>query len=175
MNNENLNPQMLVAGRVGVPRGLRGEVTLELRTDDPQSRFARGAELSTDSTNFPSLTVQRLNLHGRRATVQFAEVQTREAAEELRGTELLVPEQLDEAAWYQHQLVGLKVVTPEGEPRGTVVDLKFGAAHEQLVVDFDGREIRVPFVTAIVPTVDIAGGQIIVDAPEGLFEDEQIG
>lgn len=175
MSTPKPDSKLLVAGRVGAPRGLRGEVTVELRTDSPQERFAPGSVVATDSKDFPSLTVERLNLQGRRASAAFTEVTTREQAESLRGTELLVGAQEDTEAWYAHELVGLDVVTTDGEERGVVADLLFGAAHEQLVVEYQGRTVRVPFVEEIVPEIDIPGGRVVVAPPEGLFEDEQIG
>lgn len=159
----------LVAGIVGAPRGLRGEVTIEVRTDNPQLRFAEGAILRTDYDNHPELTVSGFSLNGGKARAFFEEITTREGAELITGAQLLVEETSEEDAWYPHELVGLRVVDLEGNQLGVTRGLKFGAAQDLLEVDQEGTLVQVPFVEALVPAVDPAAGQIIVDAPAGLF------
>jgi len=77
----------------------------------------------------------------------------------------------DEDTWYERDLVGLKAVTVAGEEVGEVVALQPGAAQDLLVLRLtDGREALVPFVTAIVPEVDIEGGRVLIDPPAGLLD-----
>ncbi|WP_432485417.1 ribosome maturation factor RimM [Kineococcus esterisolvens] len=163
-----------VVARIGRPHGVRGEVTLELRTDAPGERFAPGAVLRTDPPGRGPLTVESARWHSGTLLVAFAEVADRTAVEALRDTLLMAD--VDEAAgaeedaWYPHQLRGLAAVTADGTVLGEVADLITGTAQDLLVVTgTDGREVLVPFVERLVPTVDVAGGRVVLDPPGGLF------
>lgn len=162
----------LTAAVVGAPHGLRGEVYLDIRTDDPD-RLAPGCVLDTDSRDVPHLTVESLRAHRGRVMATFAEVTDRSAAEAVRGTLLLVEEEPEEDAWYPHELVGLEARTPGGDVLGEVVALQAGVAQDLLVVRHAGRRVMVPFVHAIVPVVDVGGGTVTIDAPRGLFDEEE--
>lgn len=163
----------MTAAVVGPAHGLHGEVTLDVRTDDPD-RLAPGEVLTTDSRRFPTLTVLGLRPHKGRTLATFEEVATREDAEELRGAALLVEERAEDDAWYPHELRGLRALTPAGEVLGTVTGLQPGAAQDLLLVDTGGRTVMVPFVRALVPSVDVAAGSVTVDAPPGLFDDDAV-
>lgn len=171
----------LVVGRIGRPHGLRGEVSVEPRTDEPERRFAVGATLGA-RRNRPgergddTLTVRGHRWHSGRLLLTFDEISDRDAAEEARGTLLVVPVDPDERPddpeeFYDHQLVGLAVVAPDGAPVGRLKEVVHGTAQDLLVVDVDGREVLVPFVSALVPEVDLAGGRIVVDDRPGLLEE----
>jgi 16S rRNA processing protein RimM len=166
----------LVVGRVGKPHGVRGEVTVEVRTDDPDARFAPGSSLRTDPDERGPLTVSEVRPRSGGLVVAFAGVDSREAAEALRGTVLVVDSETlppieDADEWYDHQLVGLAAVDPAGAALGTVADVVHAPASDLLVVrDADGGEHLVPFLREMVPTVDVPGGRVVVDAPEGLFD-----
>ena len=176
----------VVVGRIGKPHGIKGEVTVELRTDEPDRRFADGAELSTQTPQGTaphgpdrprSLTVRSTRWHQSRLLVTFEEVADRDAAEAARGLVLVtqvpedeVPEDPEE--FYDHQLVGLRVVTTDGTAVGEVDSIAHGAAQDLLVVKVGDREVLVPFVAALVPEVDVAGGRIVVDDRPGLFAEE---
>lgn len=162
---------MLVAGVVGGARGLRGEVSLDLRTDRPEQCFSPGTVVTTSSADFPKLTVEGLSFHRGRALVYFEEVGSREEAEAIRGVELLVEPQPEDDAWYSDELAGMSVVSPEGEPLGTVKELRLGAAQDLLVVDVSGREVLVPFVHELVPEVSPAQGTVVVTPIPGLFDE----
>jgi 16S rRNA processing protein RimM len=170
-----------VVGRIGRPHGLKGEVAVEPRTDEPDRRFAVGARLQTRRDRPGSrpaatseLTVVATRWHSGRLLVTFEEVADRTAAEEARGTMLVVPVDPEEAPedpeeFYDHQLVGLRVVAPTGEELGVLADVVHGAAQDLLAVRVGDREVLVPFVSALVPEVDVAGGRIVVDDRPGLF------
>jgi 16S rRNA processing protein RimM len=170
----------LVVGRVGRPHGLRGEVTVEVRTDDPAERFSPGAVLVTDPADRGPLTVAVVRWHSGRLLLMFDGYSDRDSAEALRDTLLLVDSAelkplTDPEEFYDHDLIGLRVVTAAGEEVGTVADvLHYG--QDLLVVDGTGArgraEILIPFVTAIVPEVDVAGGRLVVDPPVGLLDPE---
>jgi len=121
------------------------------------------------------LTLASVRDHNGTLLLGFDEVADRTAAEALRGAllEADVPDDTDEPdAWYDHQLIGLRVVDPDGGALGEVVALEHPPAQDLLVVRRpDGERRLVPFVSALVPTVDVAGGVVVVDAPPGLLDD----
>jgi 16S rRNA processing protein RimM len=166
----------LVVGRIGRPHGVRGEVTVDVRTDDPDARFATGSSLRADPAERGPLTVAAVHPRSGGLVIAFEGVGSREAAEALRGTVLVVdstelPEIEDADEWYDHQLVGLAAVDPAGAALGEVADIVHAPASDLLVVrDADGREHLVPFVRELVPAVDVPGGRVVVDPPEGLFD-----
>jgi 16S rRNA processing protein RimM len=164
----------VVVARIGKAHGLRGEVTIEVRTDAPQERFVPGASFRTEPGPAGPLELASVRDHNGTLLLGFAGVADRTAAEGLRGVLLLAD--MDEAAddddaWYEKDLVGLSVVTLAGEPVGEVVALEPRPNQDLLVVRLvDGREGLVPFVAAIVPEVDVAGGRVVIDPPAGLFD-----
>ena len=179
----------VVVGRIGKPHGIRGEVTLDVRTDEPDRRFAPGttlrAEAPAGADRRPaSLTVARARWHQSTLLVTFEELADRNAAEAVRGTVLHatlgpddMPEDPDE--YYDHQLVGLDVVDLDGTHLGQVKALVHGSAQDLLTVRTpDGRDTLVPFVSALVPEVDLDAGRIVVADRPGLvtpFPDDSDG
>ena len=162
----------LTAAIVGPAHGLRGEVILDVRSDDPEV-LAPGASLEIAGRG-AALTVRSVRVHKDRVLASFEECASREDAEALRGARLLVEEHEEEDAWYPHQLKGLSARTPGGEDLGTVTGLTPGAAQDLLLVKTPARTVMVPFVTQLVPTVDVEGGVVIIDAPPGLFDDQAV-
>ena len=165
----------VVVGRIGRPHGVRGEVTVEVRTDDPDLRFAPGAVLRTEPADRGPLTVAGRRWNGQVLLLLIDGVDSREAAEELRNTELHVPlAELpaleDPDVYYDHQLVGLAARLPDGTELGTVGAVRHEGADLLVVRRVEGGELLVPFVTAIVPTVGVPGGVVVVDPPEGLLD-----
>jgi len=233
----------LIVGRIVRPHGIRGEVIVEVRTDEPEARFVPGRALATEAparpgaataTNGPAvpgagaasvsggapavpgagaasvsggapavpgagtasggaaslepepgavrwvvpptLTIEVVRSHQGRLIIGFEGVADRSVAEELRGVLLCVdsadvapPADPDE--FLDHQLVGLSVVTPAGEPLGEVAAIDHAPASDLLVLRRPaGGTALVPFVKAIVPEVDLAAGRVVVDPPEGLLE-----
>lgn len=167
---------LLVIGRLGRPQGVRGEVTVEVRTDDPDSRFAVGSVLLTEPADRGPLTVTAMRPRSGGLVLALDGVEDREGAEALRGTVLLVdpatlPPIEDPDEFYDHQLVGLAAVDQAGAALGTVADVVHSPASDLLVIRAaDGREHLVPFVRDMVPTVDVPAGRVVVAAPEGLFD-----
>jgi 16S rRNA processing protein RimM len=169
---------LLTVGRIARPHGVHGEVVVEVRTDEPEERYAVGTELITDAPpGVPGrLTVAARRPHQGRLIVTFDGVAARDAAEALRGVLLQVDSAQvappsDPEEFHDHQLVGLDVVTPAGERLGDVVRIDHAPAADLLVVERgDGRTLLVPFVAAMVPEVDLAGGRIVVDPPPGLLD-----
>lgn len=169
----------LVVGRIGRAHGVRGEVYVEVRTDDPDSRFAASAVLATEPPGAGPLTVERSRWHSGRLLVTFAGVADRAAAEALRGTVLVVesselPPTGDDDLFHDHELHNLAVVTAAGAAVGTVVDVLHPGQDVLVVRRTDGRDVLVPFVAAIVPRVDIAAGRLVVAAPPGLLDPDEM-
>jgi 16S rRNA processing protein RimM len=175
----------LTVARVGRAHGIRGEVTVEVRSDVPERRFVPGARLFVDSPGRsgaraghpPVLVLESVRDHNGVLLLGFEGVLDRSAAEALRGA-LLEVEVADDGedeepdAWFDHQLVGLAAVGPSGRLLGEVVAVEHHGAQDRLVVRRpDGVERLVPFVAAIVPEVDVAGGRVVMDPPAGLLED----
>ncbi|MDO5034175.1 MAG: ribosome maturation factor RimM [Actinomycetaceae bacterium] len=164
----------VLVGVVGAAHALKGEVYLDVRTDSPEERFFEGAVLRKEGGG--SLTVKSLRVHKGRLVVRFEEVSDRNGAEAIRGTRLVIDSaevEEEEDAWYPHELVGMDVRTVDGEPRGTLKDFIPGAAQDLLVVEWEGREVLVPFVYEIVPEVLEDERVILIDPPGGLFDDEE--
>ena len=172
----------VVVGRIGKPHGIRGELFVEPRSDEPDRRFADGAVLQVHAPagrkppGFDKLRVASTRWHQGRLLVRFGGIEDRDAAEAVRGLLLSTLVALDEVPedpeeFYDHQLVGLTVVTTEGAPVGVVADVLHPGAQDLLVVGREGREeALVPFVSALVPEVDVAGGRLVVADRPGLLE-----
>lgn len=165
----------LVVATIGRAHGLRGDVAVDLRTDTPEVRFAVGTVLQTDPLDAGPLTVARTRSLGDRWFLGFEDVTDRTAAEALRGVDLVVEAEDsadDEDAWYPHELAGLRAELPDGTVVGEVVGLEPLPAHDALVIrEPSGTRTLVPFVRAIVPVVDVAGGRVVLDPPDGLLGD----
>jgi len=181
-NESNPEERSLVrVARVGRPHGIRGEVTVQVFTDTPQSRFIRGASFELASAGeSPAVEASRLTLESARwnkkiLLLKFAEISDRSAAEALRNSELFAP--MDDAddveGWYAADLIGLRVNEKHqgGLEVGKVTDLVTGAAQDLLEVELtDGRQVLVPFVEEIIPEIDIENGTIVITPPPGLLE-----
>ncbi|MFD0691255.1 ribosome maturation factor RimM [Actinomadura fibrosa] len=167
--------EQLVVGRIGRPHGIRGEVTIDVRTDEPDTRFAAGTVIATDPASAGPLTVERPRWHSGRLLVRFTGIDDRDAAEALRGTWLVVdpadiPPSADPDDFHDQELVGLAVVTADGTDVGRVAEV-LHHGQDLLVVRGAGGETLVPFVAALVPEVDVPGGRLVIDPPPGLLDE----
>ncbi len=168
----------LVVGRVAKSHGIHGELVVEVRTDEPEQRFAVGTKLRGRKQGAErSYTVESVRDHSGRLLVRLAEVADRTAADAVRGTLFIVesadlPPSDDPDEFYDHELEGLRVELTDGSPVGTVREVLHSAAGELLAVRAaaDGRELLIPFVTAIVPVVSVVQGRVVIDPPDGLFD-----
>ena len=173
------DPAAFRVGRLTKAHGLKGAVKLELFTDDPDKRFVPGAEFSlqvpeSSPWHGRSLTLTELRWYNSHPVGFFEGVADRTAAESLAKAILWMTPPADEAdepdAWYDHQLVGLKVLR-DGVEVGTVSLVDHFPAQDLLHVDTPSGTVLVPFVQAIVPSVDVEAGTLVVTPPLGLFED----
>jgi len=180
----------ILVGRAGRPHGIRGELVIGVRTDEPDLRFAVGATVDArsspdddgtdDSSAGEPLRVASARWHSGQLLVTFAGITDRTAAAELTGSWLSVdssqlPETGGPDEFRDHELIGLSVRTCAGDPVGVVTDvLHYG--QDLLVVrraDGPGDECLVPFVKAIVPEVDLRAGVVVIDPPPGLLDPAQ--
>lgn len=165
----------LVVGRIRRPHGIRGDVSVEVHTDDPGDRFAAGATLATDPAEHGPLTIGVSRWHSGTLLLKFAGIEDRTAAEDLRGTWLVMDSaelgpRADPDEFYDHELIGLAAVTVGGEPVGVVTDVRHHGQDLLVIKSQAVPELLVPFVAAIVPEVDVAAGRLVIDPPPGLLE-----
>jgi 16S rRNA processing protein RimM len=178
----------IVVGRAGRPHGIRGEVVIGVRTDEPDLRFAVGAAVDAwsspgddpdDDSAGERLTVASARWHSGQLLVAFAGITDRIAAAELTGSWLSVDSsQLPEIGgpdeFRDHELIGLSVRTCAGDPVGVVTDVLHYGQDLLVVRRADGPgECLVPFVKAIVPEVDVRAGVVVIDPPPGLLDPAQ--
>ena len=190
----------VVVGRIGRPHGIRGEVVIGVRTDEPDLRFAVGATVDVQPAGSggegsppgsggsrgvappgqQSLTVASARWHSGQLLVAFAGITDRTAAAELTGSWLSVdsgqlPDLADPDEFRDHQLVGLAVRTCAGQPVGVVTEVLHYGQDLLVVRRADGvdGEFLVPFVKAIVPEVDVSAGVVVIDPPPGLLDSAQ--
>nr|EJI94450.1 16S rRNA processing protein RimM [Rhodococcus sp. JVH1] len=171
----------LVVGRVAKSHGIKGEIVVEVRTDEPEDRFAVGAVLrghKPREQTVSTYTVEAARDHSGRLLLRLEGVSDRTAADALRGTlfvidsaELEPSDDPDE--FYDHELEGLSVRLADGTEVGTVIEVLHSAAGELLSIRRAGDqsgELLVPFVAAIVTSVSVADGVALIDPPEGLLD-----
>ena len=168
-----------MVGHVAKAHGVRGEVAVEVRTDFPERRFAVGNVLHTDRPGIPQLAIKSVRPHSGRLLVLCDEVLLRDTAEALKGTLLTIDvddagspvQEPTEEAWWDTALLGLAARTVDGQELGSVADVLHGPGGDLLSSKRKGqRELLVPFVHDIVPTVDPDAGVVVIDPPPGLLE-----
>lgn len=170
-------PERVVVGRIGPAHGIGGDVYVRPLTDVPELRFADGVVLQAGPPVSGDLTVEYTKNHSGRLLVHFVGIESRNAAEALRNAELealIDPDDLpvEEDEYFDRQLIGLAAKDPAGGTIGRVADVIHLPAQDLLAVELTaGGERLVPFVAQIVPTVDVVGGYLTIDAPAGLLED----
>jgi 16S rRNA processing protein RimM len=168
----------LTVGRAVKAHGVTGEVVVEVRTDDPEIRFAPGAALRAKGSDGHerNYVVEAVRVHGGRLLVRFGGVADRDAAEALKGSRFVIDSEdlppIDEPdTYYDHQLEGLRVRTTAGRDIGAVAEVLHTAAGELLAVNRgEAGELLVPFVSAIVTSVSLDSRIVEIDPPVGLLE-----
>ena len=176
--DRNQGKNQLRVGRLVKAHGLKGGLKLELYTDNPEGRFVPGAGFTlqvpeASPWHGKEITVREYRVMNGNPVVFFQDVEDRDAADSLVRAILWIDQDVDEAeddAWFDHQLVGLEVVRDE-TVIGRVVRVEHFPAQDLRIVKAGEDEVMVPFVSAIVPTVDVQAGRVIVTPPPGLFEE----
>jgi 16S rRNA processing protein RimM len=167
----------LVVARIGRAHGIKGEVTVEVRTDEPELRLAPGAVLATEPASTGPLTIETGRVHSGRLILRFEGVSDRTGAEALRNTLLIAeidPEELpeEEDEYYDHQLMDLDVVTKDGEEVGRITEISHLPSQDLFIVERpDGSEVMIPFVESIVVEIDLEEQRAVIDPPPGLIDD----
>ncbi len=173
----------VVVGRIGKAHGIRGEVTVEVRTDEPERRFAPGSRLLVQDPRggepvVDSLTVDTMRPHGGGLLIGFEGFDDRTGAESLRGIVLEVDrdpgeQPLERDEYYDSDLVGCVVRDRQGADLGVVTDVVHLPAQDLLAVcDARGREWLLPLVHTLVPDIDPIEKVIIATPPDGLIDPE---
>ena len=163
----------LVVAQIAGAHGLKGHVTLMLRTDSPEQRFRPGVILDTDSEELPELTISDVRGAGRSWQIAFEEIPDRTAAEALKGVTLMIETdewQDEEDSWYDSDLEGLEARHVDGTVLGVIKDVEHGPAQDLLVIRTESGDVRVPFVTQLVP--EVRADAVVIDPPGGLFDGE---
>ncbi|MFF3730542.1 ribosome maturation factor RimM [Streptomyces sp. NPDC002476] len=169
----------LVVARIGRAHGIKGEVTVEVRTDEPELRLAPGAVLATDPASAGPLTIETGRVHSGRLLLRFEGVRDRNAAEALRNTLLIAevdPAELpeDPEEFYDHQLIDLDVVLADGTAIGRITEITHLPSQDLFIVERpDGGEVMIPFVEEIVTEIDLEEQRAVIAPPPGLIDETQ--
>ncbi|MFB7591483.1 ribosome maturation factor RimM [Streptomyces sp. NPDC056169] len=167
----------LVVARIGRAHGIKGEVTVEVRTDEPELRLGPGAVLLTDPASAGPLTIESGKVHSGKLLLRFEGVRDRNAAEALRNTLLIAevdPEEMpeEEDEYYDHQLMDLDVVLADGTEIGRITEISHLPSQDLFIVERpDGTELMIPFVESIVIEIDLEEQRAVIDPPPGLIDD----
>ncbi|MEU3262842.1 ribosome maturation factor RimM [Streptomyces bacillaris] len=169
----------LVVARIGRAHGIKGEVTVEVRTDEPELRLGPGAVLATEPAATGPLTVASGRVHSGRLLLRFEGVHDRTGAEALRNTLLIAevdPAELpeDEDEFYDHQLIDLDVVLADGTEIGRITEISHLPSQDLFIVERpDGSEVMVPFVEEIVTEIDLEEQRAVITPPPGLIDESE--
>ncbi|MFD7782465.1 ribosome maturation factor RimM [Streptomyces nojiriensis] len=167
----------LVVARIGRAHGIKGEVTVEVRTDEPELRLSPGAVLKTEPATAGPLTIETGRVHSGRLLLRFAGVKDRTGAESLRNILLIaevdpaeLPEEEDE--YYDHQLMDLDVVLADGTEIGRITEISHLPSQDLFIVERpDGTEVMIPFVEEIVAEIDLEEQRCVITPPPGLIDE----
>lgn len=159
--------QFVIVGQVVGAFGLNGALRVRLETTFPE-RLQAGRELIVADRR---LRLREARISGAMATLSFAEVTDRTAAEALRGEFLLVPKAelppLPEGEFYLHQIVGLRVLDPTGHLLGTVTDVMVTGANDVYVVETPDGFLYLPAIEDVILSIDPATGVLVAAPLEG--------
>lgn len=160
----------LNVGRIGRAHGILGEATIEVRTDEPERRFAVGAVVSTDNPIANELTVSSARVHNGILLLGFEGITDRNSIEKLRNTLMYADVDINEAGvdeddYHVQQLIGLRAELEDGTEFGVVTDVLNLPAQDCLAIKTKSGEVLIPFVRQLVPVVDLAGKKVVVVPP----------
>jgi 16S rRNA processing protein RimM len=160
----------VAVGRITRPHGIRGEVAVMVLSEVPE-RFADGATVWLEDGR--PLTVAASRAHGDRLLVRFEEVPDRTAAERLSKALLVVPSsmspELPAGSWWDHELVGCRVVTDTGRELGELADVIHTTANDVWsVLDEAGHETLIPVLHDVLADVDVGAKRVVVRDVPGL-------
>lgn len=167
-NTPRVNDDHVIVGRILGPWGMRGDVRIQVLTDFPE-RFSKGSKLYLDGS---PTRVERSRHSPRGLLIKLEAVKDRTDAEKLAGRILSVPEdsleKLPEGSYYQFQIIGMEVVSEEGERLGVVEDILITGSNDVYVVKGDGGELLLPAIEDVVLNVNVESNRMTVRLVEGL-------
>ena len=169
MGKEPVPPESLIVGRILAPWGIRGEVKVEVLTDFPE----RFAPQKVVHLNARPLEIESCRPHKQHLVVKLATIDSVEDAERLRGQVITIPSSelypLLQGQYYTFQIIGLDVLTTEGQYLGQVTDIMATASNDVYIVESERGEILIPAIEDVVKSIDLQKGKIIIEAIEGLL------
>ena len=160
-------------GHISAAHGVRGDVLIKSHTDVPEDIAGYGPLQDQDGTRTFAITIKQTTNKG--VVAHIAGIDTRTAAEALKGTQLFIDRDRlpapDPGEWYQADLIGLGAVDPDGRSLGTVVAVQnFGAGDLlELRPQTGGETVLVPFTNETVPEIDLADQRVVINPPPGLL------
>ena len=166
---------LLIVGRIGRVHGVRGEVTVEVRTDSPEERFQVGTQIATDPAKFGPLTITGQRWHNGILLLTFDGVSDRGAAEKIKNVLLMAEVDIAESdadEFHVQLLIGSTIELIDGTVLGTIDDVLTTKGQNLLSFMRGGKQVLIPFVKPIVPTVDIASRKVVITPPEGLIDED---
>jgi 16S rRNA processing protein RimM len=161
----------LVVGRIGRAHGVLGEATIEVRTDNPDQRFTLGSKLTLDNGN--ELIVKTARWHNQVLLLSFEGISDRNKVEALKDQLLSAHVDISDLApgeYHYQQLIGSTVFLNSGQLIGPVIEVVALPGQDLLSVDYQGRQVLIPMVKAIIRSIDITNKKIVIDPPEGLID-----
>ncbi len=167
-------PRFVAIGRILRPHGVRGEVVVEVMTDFPSRFDSLQLAYLGDAAHAEPCGVVNSRRHGDRVILSFEGYSDRTSAEALRELLVQIPVEevrpLPEGEYYPYQLVGLDVVTLDGEDLGRISDVLFASANDVYVVNGPRGEILLPAISQVIRQVDLSAGRVVVELIPGLAE-----
>ena len=165
----------ICVARIGAAHGVRGAVKLWTFTQDPLAVTRYGLLTTKDGAR--QFEVASARQAGDHLVATLKGITSRDEAERLNGLELYVAREklpaTEEDEYYHADLIGLAAVTAAGAPLGRVVAIhNFGAGDIIEIAPPDGATLLLPFTNAVVPTVDLAGGRVVIELPEEIEGDD---
>jgi 16S rRNA processing protein RimM len=170
MGKEPVPPEFLIVGYILAPWGIRGEVKVEVATDFPE----RFAPRKVVYLNTRPLEIESCRPHKQHLVVKLATIDSVEDAEKLRGQDLTIPSselsRLPEGQYYTFQIIGLDVLTTDGEHLGQIADIMTTASNDVYIVKGKRGEILIPVIEDVVKSIDLDKGEMVIEAIEGLLD-----
>ena len=173
-------PKNLVVGHLNKAHGTKGEIFIWPLTDHPESTFALGVELYLGDANGdlpsdpPTLRIESSRAYRRGFLVRFEGVQDRGGMEGLLGRYVMRSmdqiEELEEGETFYHDLLGMEVVTVEGEQVGEVIEVYELRPADLLEIRGPEKTFMIPYISEMIQSVSVADNRIVLDPPPGLLE-----
>ncbi|HMP99395.1 MAG TPA: ribosome maturation factor RimM [Cyclobacteriaceae bacterium] len=161
-------------GNIYKSHGLKGEVSIYLMDEAPTDFSQIEMLLIEQSGNLVPFFIESISFKANKAYVKFEDVDSKETADTLRGKQLYLPleqrETLPKGEYYEEELIGLMVSDQQLGPLGKVTALEKSGLSKLLVIDFEGRELLIPYNSPLILNIDTNKHTISVNLPEGYLD-----